>query len=274
MSPLHVPNNADKEVVSQSKVMSDMKSGGVSVALARNNTYFALSPESHLKALAAQMKLIRLTRTAQAAPRRRLPEGFIFPIDCLVALSGGIEEEGASTLIRFVGSNDFFRIDLLADVGLSRVIRTGHAILIEKDVWMNFGAQFPKFFESMAEFVHGRNALAIVNATCYSNHRYAKRLARLLLEARVALSAKEEWLPLSQFDIAQLMNTRRATVAVELMALAAENLIETKRGKIRIMNGNTLRDRACVCLGKTEQLAEYQLSITQAMFLGRRYVVG
>jgi hypothetical protein len=113
-----------------------------------------------------------------------------------------------------------------------------------------------------------------VNATCYSNHRYAKRLARLLLEARVALSAKEEWLPLSQFDIAQLMNTRRATVAVELMALAAENLIETKRGKIRIMNGNTLRDRACVCLGKTEQLAEYQLSIAQAMFLGRRYVVG
>ena len=122
--------------------------------------------------------------------------------------------------------------------------------------------------ESMVHFTQGRNTLSILNLACYSTHRYSKRLARLLLEARSVMSDREEWIPLSQAEIGELMNTRRETIAVELLALASEGVIETKRGRIRILDTDGLRTRSCGCFDKSVALANHQLSIAKRMFAG------
>lgn len=239
----------------------------ISTTLARTNLYFSLSAEPHLKALLALAEVVELERSS-GSTLRILPEGFIFPLDAIVALTGGLEEEGASTLIRFVGNNEFFRVDHPSAVGSSRVIRRGRAIWIRQDVWMRFGSRFPGFMESMVEFTQGRNALSILNANCYSIHRYSKRVALLLLEAHSVISADDDWIPLSQAEIAELMNTRRETIAAELLDLRTNNIIETKRGKIRILNVNTMRLRSCGCFDKSVALTNHQLSIAKRMFAG------
>lgn len=242
-----------------------MGSAAVASTLARTNLYFALSHEVHLKALLAFAKLITLERDSEAS-RDALPAGFVFPLDAIVALTGGVEEDGGATLIRFVGKDDFFRIDPVSEVSHERVVRTGHAVFIDHGTWMRFGSQWPTFLESMIDFTQGRNALAILNATCCSNHRYPKRLARLLLEARRVFPAKDDWLPLTQNEIALLMNTRRETIALEMIELAKAGIVETGRAKFRILDPESLRGRACACYDKGVALAEHQVAIAKRMF--------
>lgn len=238
----------------------------ISTTLARTNSYFALSHEPHLKVLLAMASMITLTESADSRSRPELPEGFIFPLDAIVALSGGLEAEGSSTLIRFVDNHEFFRVDAVSDVKRSLVIRAGHAILIKQEVWMAFGAQFPSFLESMVDFTQGRNALAILNSTCSSSHRYSKRVARLLLEARTVFPKSDPWIPLSQNTISLLLNTRRETVALELQSLSTAGAIETKRAKIRIIDMDVLRQRSCACFDKSVELATYQTNIAKKLF--------
>ena len=244
-----------------------MGSAAISVTLARSNVYFALGHESHLKALLPLTQLIHLERE-HSPYQPPLRAGFIFPLDAVVALSGGLDEDGASTLIRFVGNNDALRFDPLSDATVSLVVRPGHAILIEHDVWMGFGARFPSFLESMVEMTQGRNALSILNAACCSNHRYSKRLARLLLEVRAALPEREEWIPLSQMEIALLMNTRRETIALEMLELSACGLIETGRARIRIRDSDGLHARCCGCYDKGVALAAHSLQIAKRFLAG------
>jgi hypothetical protein len=240
----------------------------ISTSLARTNLYFSLSSEPHLKAFLTSAKLTELTPSSGNSEQAPLPEGFIFPLDAIVALCGALEDEGTRTLIRFVGNNDFIRIDSPSAVRFSRVIRPGYAIFVEEDQWMGLGSQIPGFMASMVDFTLGRNALSILNLACYSNHRYSKRLARLLLEARSVMSDREEWIPLSQAEIGELMNTRRETIAIELLALTSEGVIETKRGRIRIVDTNLMRSRSCGCFDKSVALANHQLSIAKRMFAG------
>lgn len=243
-----------------------MGSPKVSLALAKTNHYFRLAPEPPLHALTAFMQLIKLERSQSNASIHELPHGFIFPLDSVVALCGGIKTEGVTTLIRFAGNNEFFRVDALTDTTMSRVIRSGYAILIDKDVWMKFGAQFPPFLETMAEFVHGRKSLVIVNAACYSSHRHSKRLARLLLEARAAYPATEEWLALSQLDLATLITARRETVTRMLAELSTAGAIETARGKIRILDPQVLRQRSCGCIDRAQAIADHQIELAKGLF--------
>lgn len=242
-----------------------MGSAVITVALARTNRHFRSVGETRLRALCAMMKLITLERSKHAFRRDALPQGFIFPLDSMVALCGGETEEGATTLMRFAGGEDVFRVDELADTGIgsgmSRVLRAGHAILVEKEVWRRTLARTPSVMESVAGFVDGRNALAMVNATCYSNHRYAKRLPRMLIEARAALPERDERLPLSHQDIADLMNTRRETITLECAALADAGIIECNRGMIRILDAHALRERSCGCVERAQAIAVKQLDI-------------
>lgn len=245
-----------------------MKPSTIPTALARTNLYFALSNEPHLKTLTTSMKLIRLERSVEAKPRSALPHSFIFPLDAVIALCTAAEEYDASTLMRFAGNQDFLRVDTISFTGASRVVRAGYAILIENDAWMKFGAQFPSFMESMAEFVHGRNALAMVNAACFSAHKYSQRLARLLLEARAAFPKTDNWMLLSQQELGSLMNTRRETAAAELLELSSLNTIATMRGKVKIIDQDALRARACGCLARAEIIAEHQVDIAKRLFKG------
>ena len=57
------------------------------------------------------------------------------------------------------------------------------------------------------------------------------------------MSDRDDWIPLSQAEIGALMNTRRETIPVELLALASEGVIETKRGRIQILDTDNLRTR-------------------------------
>lgn len=237
----------------------------VTVALARTNLYLKAVAETRLRALRPVMKLIALERGEHAVRRDTLPQGFIFPLDSVVALCGSKTEEGATTLMRLAGKDDVFRVDELAEAEagkvMIRVLRTGHAILVAKEAWRRMLAQSPSAMETVTDFVAGRNALPMLNATCYSNHRYAKRLARLLIEARAAYPVDDERMPLSHQDIADLMNTRRETITLECAALADAGIIESVRGRIRILDARALRERSCSCVDRARQIAASQLEI-------------
>lgn len=238
----------------------------ISTSMARTNVFFSLSHEAHLKALLALAKIIQLERGSSSRPNATLPEGFIFPLDSIIALCGGSGDDTGTALVRFVGCDDFIRVDAIANVQSTRVIRSGYAVLIDPDIWMNFGSHFPGVLNSMVEFMAGRNALSILNSTCYASHRYSKRLPRLLLEAHGVLNKSEEWIPLSQSEIGALMNARRETIAVELLSLSHDRIIETKRSRIRILDIDALRRRSCGCFDKSVELANRRIDIAKQMF--------
>jgi hypothetical protein len=234
--------------------------------MARTNIFFSLSHEPHLKELLALAKVIQLERGSSSRPNTTLPEGFIFPLDSVIAFCGGSDDDTGASLNRFVGSNDFLRIDTLANVKSSRIIRSGYAILIAPDIWMNFASYFPGFLNSMVEFMAVRNALSLSNSTCYANHRLSKRLPRLLLEANEVMENSDKYIPLSQLEIGALIRVRREAVALELLSLNHDAVIESKRSRIRILDIDALRRRSCGCFDKSVELANRRIDIAKQMF--------
>lgn len=238
----------------------------ISTSMARTNVFFSLSHEEHLKALLVLAKIIQLERCSSSRPNASLPEEFIFPLDCIIALCGGSGDDTGTALVRFVGCNDFIRVDAIANVQSTRVVRSGYAIFIDPDVWMNFGSHFPGFLNSMVEFMAGRNALSILNSTCNASHRYSKRLARLLLEAHGVMNKSEEWIPLPQSEIGTIINARRETIAIELLSLSHDRIIETKRARIRILDIDALHQRSCGCFDQGIVIANRLIDIAKQMF--------
>jgi CRP-like cAMP-binding protein len=93
--------------------------------------------------------------------------------------------------------------------------------------------------------VQGQGLILSQHAACNRLHSAEERLARWLL--MVADRVASDTYYLTQEFLADMLGARRATVTEAAGALQGRNLIEYRRGHIRILDRKKLEESACEC---------------------------
>ena len=89
-------------------------------------------------------------------------------------------------------------------------------------------------------------------AACNKLHEAEARLARWLLMVRDRV--QDDFLPLTQEFLAEMLGTRRTTVALAAGVLQRAGMIKYSRGKVQILAVDALEEAACDCYVVTKRL--------------------
>jgi CRP-like cAMP-binding protein len=94
-------------------------------------------------------------------------------------------------------------------------------------------------------YVQAQLVQAMQSAACNAHHNFEQRLARWLLLC--SDRAHSETFAMSQEYLSQMLGTTRSTVSIAAQKLKELDLVEYKRGIVRIIDMDGLERRACEC---------------------------
>jgi CRP-like cAMP-binding protein len=100
------------------------------------------------------------------------------------------------------------------------------------------------------------------SAACNAIHTIEARLSRWLLRCRDLTDSED--LPLTQEFIAQMLGVRRTSVSIVANTLQQAGLIKYKRGHIRVLDLEGLRESACECYWTVKSLSDRLIGAPQA----------
>jgi CRP-like cAMP-binding protein len=106
--------------------------------------------------------------------------------------------------------------------------------------------------DRILEFVQTQATSLGQLAGCHRLHEAEERLARWLLMAQDRVQSDE--LNFTQEFLAMMLGARRTTVTVVAGALQRSGLIEYRRGRVKILDRESLEAAACDCYKVTQQL--------------------
>ena len=100
----------------------------------------------------------------------------------------------------------------------------------------------------------GLTGQSLQSIACMAFHSVEARLARWLLTARDQIDS--DTIPLTQEFLGQMLGCQRTTVTLVAHTLQAAGIIRYRRGKVQILNPDTLQEAACECYAQTKQRFE------------------
>src|SRR4051794_31681018 len=126
----------------------------------------------------------------------------------------------------------------------------GAASAITPDALRDSEDKFPPFRSILIRHEQVLLAQAQQSAACNASHTVEARMCRWLLRMR-DLAGEE--LPLTQEFLAQMMGVRRTSVSLVANTLQQAGLISYRRGRVRIVNVEGIRESACECYDAVRQ---------------------
>lgn len=108
--------------------------------------------------------------------------------------------------------------------------------------------------ECVLRYVQYESLITAQLAACNRLHEVEERLARWLLMVCDRIGSAN--MQLTQEFLAEMIGARRSTVTIAAGALQRSGIIEYKRGKIRVVDRESLEDIACECYPTTKRLFE------------------
>lgn len=121
----------------------------------------------------------------------------------------------------------------------------GAAWAIDSDVLRRQVKASEPLMDLLLSLTHDNQIEAAQNAVCNTVHTIVPRMARWFLTLQDRTGA--ESFSLTQDDVAQLVSSRRTTVNAAWQALRDAGAIHHRRGVVRIVDRQKLRDHACEC---------------------------
>lgn len=122
-------------------------------------------------------------------------------------------------------------------------------------------ARFGRFHDLILRSVQAQLVQTSQSAGCNAHHNISQRLARWLLLC--ADRSESSTLQLTHEYLADMLGSNRSTVSVAAETLKNKNLIKYSRGKITILDRQSLEQHACECYRIVhDHLANY-LSVSQ-----------
>jgi CRP-like cAMP-binding protein len=103
----------------------------------------------------------------------------------------------------------------------------------------------------MLRFTQAFVAQISQNVACNRLHEIDQRFARWLLEVRDRVQSDQ--FPLTHEFMAEMLGIRRAGVTDAASTLKKKDIIETKRGQIKIKNLQVLEETSCECYESLKQ---------------------
>jgi CRP-like cAMP-binding protein len=125
------------------------------------------------------------------------------------------------------------------------ILTEGKALRLPAAVLKKEAKRSSRMREVMLNYANGLLEQSAQLAACHRYHTPRARLARLLLMINDRASTPE--LRITQDLLAHLLGTRRATITQAVNQLQDLELIESVRGRIRLLNREGLEQEACTC---------------------------
>jgi len=180
-----------------------------------------------------------------------------FPHDGVVSLvvdlaSGETIETGMVGRDSLIGSSSAFNNKISLNRAVAQV--AGSASVLEVDRFCELAAQSDTFRAQLGRHEQFILAQAQQTAACNATHALEARLARWLLRCLDLL--RSENIELTQEFLAQMLGVRRTSVSIVANTLQRAGLIRYKRGHIRVLNVEGLRDCSCECYQTLKLLSD------------------
>jgi CRP-like cAMP-binding protein len=134
-----------------------------------------------------------------------------------------------------------------SNISISRAIVqvAGAASVVEVERVRQLGERSTGFRSTLIKHEQVLLAQSQQSAACNGTHTIEARLSRWLLRCRDLVGGDD--LQLTQEFLAQMLGVRRTSVSVVANTLQQAGLIKYKRGHIRILNLEGMRESACEC---------------------------
>jgi CRP-like cAMP-binding protein len=180
-----------------------------------------------------------------------------FPHDGVVSLvvdlaSGETIETGMVGRDSLIGSSSAFN----NKISLNRVVAqvAGSASVLDVDRFLDLANQSATFRAQLGRHEQFILAQAQQTAACNATHALEARLARWLLRCLDLLRSED--IQLTQEFLAQMLGVRRTSVSIVANTLQHAGLIRYRRGHIRVLNVEGLKDCSCECYQTLKSLSD------------------
>jgi CRP-like cAMP-binding protein len=131
---------------------------------------------------------------------------------------------------------------------------SGTASAVDVDHIRHLGEQSVDFRNTLIKHEQVLLAQSQQSAACNATHTIEARLSRWLLRSRDLVGSED--LPLTQEFIAQMLGVRRTSVSIVANTLQQAGFIRYKRGHIRVLDLEGLRESACECYWTVKSLSD------------------
>ena len=197
--------------------------------------------EPHLKSVSLPLRTVLYEASEKI-------ETVYFPNTCLIS-SVNTLENGATTEVSLVGGTGMIGLPAILGSGMSQ----NRAIIQVADHMVKISAEILK-----REFLQGGELQNVLHrytetrlheitqlAVCNAHHTIEERLARWLLTTSDLIQSDN--LPLTQEFLGSMLGVRRSGVTLSAQLLQRVEIINYRRGKIKILNRPALEDVSCEC---------------------------
>jgi CRP-like cAMP-binding protein len=171
-----------------------------------------------------------------------------FPIDCLVSLLTAVDKR-RTLEVGMVGNEGMTGMPFVLGMGVSGVRALvqggGRALRMPAAPFRREFERNQPLREALFRYTYALMAQISQTAACNRFHEAEARLARWLLMTRERVGSDE--FRLTHEFLAHMLGLRREGVTEAATALKRRELIDYRRGKIKILDAKGLKASACSC---------------------------
>src|ERR1700692_554914 len=154
------------------------------------------------------------------------------------------------------------------NISVSRAIMqvAGAASVVEPEIVRRLADQSLGFRATLIKHEQILLAQSQQSAACNAVHTLEARLSRWLLRCRDLIGSDD--IALTQEFVAQMLGVRRTSVSIVANTLQQAGLIKYKRGHIRLLDLEALRDSACECYWTVKALSDRLIGAPKVSWSG------
>ena len=214
----------------------------------QENRLLAALPERERARLIPQLEILTLFAKETLYETGEEMNYVYFPLDCIVVLISSVESK-VTVEVGLIGNEGMVGAQILMGAKHSTsqalILAEGKALRLPAAVIKKEAKRSSRMRELMLTYANALLAQSAQLAACHRYHTPQARLARLLLMIDDRTTTPE--LRITQEMLARLLGTRRATVTEASNQLQDSQVIQSVRGRIRILDRTGLEEKACSC---------------------------
>jgi len=212
------------------------------------NLLLASLPPENMAALVPHLRVVQLPQETVLFEAGDTIKAIYFPHTGIVSIvvdlaSGETIETAMIGRDSLVGGSAALDDDIALNRAVVQV--AGVASVVDVGTFRGLAQQSHTFHATMARHRQFILAQAQQSAACNAAHTLEARLSRWLLRCRDLLGSDD--IHLTQEFLGEMLGARRTSVTLVASALKQAGFIKYRRGHIRVIDLEGLRDSACEC---------------------------
>lgn len=180
-----------------------------------------------------------------------------FPTSGMVSLVA-VMGNGATAEVGVTGREGFIGIPIILgalQASVRAIAQTeGSGFRMQSKLFREMLPQAPQLEQTLRRYAHAQTMQVAQGAACNCLHQVPERLARWLTMS--CDRTDSQVLPLTQEFLAEMLGCRRSSVTSAISQLRKAGILQSERGRVRILNRAQLEDRACECYHLMRKLCD------------------